>query len=109
MIFPASPLLHDLAGAAITALQLAAAPAILGLVTLSPPNSGEMLLLPLSHDAQRALVAVTQSPGTRIVTQGPTRGSIIVWGQHAEIAKAVEGAAVLVLAVPGSACSESIT
>ena len=91
-----------------SAAAIGAVPAILGFLLLSPPVSGEMLLLPLSSQARQDLGGHIGNRSVRLLGRGPTEGSFIVRADLPVIRDMLGEDAVLVLAVPDAGCGGTL-
>lgn len=54
-----------------------------------PPESGRMLLIPLTHQAKAALAPVAIAHGAHLVAHGPWSGSLLVEGRRDQLASAL--------------------
>ncbi|QAY76314.1 hypothetical protein [Sphingosinicella sp. BN140058] len=76
----------------------------LALLIAWPPSSGRLLLVPLSRDAAQNLVAAALADETLLVARGPLPGSIVVDGRRRDVAEALAGRAVILLAARTVGC-----
>lgn len=67
----------------------------LGLVSLSPPEQGTMLLVPL-HGGSGAIVDAAIGSGARLLGPGQLPGSVVVSGRRSSIMPAVLAAGAIV-------------
>lgn len=75
-----------------------------GGVLLAPPANGQMMLLPLTPAAARALPALGLRDGRDLIATGPLPGSLLVEGQRPSFAAFLFRHATLVLASPPGGC-----
>ena len=87
------------------ACQAALAAGLLGLLALTPPARGPILILSLSGDAG-APVRVALAHGARLLGPGPLPGSMVVVGERAALSPAARDAGLLLLAAPFAGCGE---
>lgn len=73
-------------------------------LALAPPVEGRILLLPLTPGSADRLAARAIATGARLVSVGPTAGSLIVAGPRARLVPAMLAAGVLPLAADALAC-----
>ena len=79
---------------------------LLGLIalTLSPPVSGRMLLVPLTAHARLALAPVAIAHGARLVAAGPWAGSLLIEGRRDRLALPMLGHGVIAVATNRTGC-----
>lgn len=77
------------------------------IVVLAPPASGRILLVPLAGTDAGRVATRAIAGGALLLGTGPVAGSIVVVGDRAAIARAVDGGAILLLAAPSDGCGES--
>jgi len=80
-------------------------PVVVLAVILAPPAEGEMLLVPLTEEGSRSLVAALGDRSTRLIAAGPIPGSLVLRGPRGSIWGRVGGKGVLLLGVPDMGCS----
>ncbi len=83
--------------------QIAAATCGLAALTMWPPASGAMLLLPLGHDGGAAVQGALAGRAA-LLGAGPFPGSLVVVGDRARIANHVAWN-IVILAAPPAGCS----
>jgi hypothetical protein len=86
------------------ALQVAIAATALGWLLLAPPAQGQIILVPLTTDAARALPAVAIHGDIRLIGSGPIPGSLLVEGRSADFSGFLIHHATLALATPFGGC-----
>ncbi len=82
---------------------LGAIVAIVGM-TLWPPASGRMLLVPLASADANAAAKAALAGGAMLLGPGPFRGSMVVAGDRARILRAVASWDFVVTAAPPAGC-----
>ncbi len=78
---------------------------VAGLVALSAPASGTMLLLPLAPGARAGLAAAAIGRGAQLLGAGPVPGSLVVRGERRMLG-GLWSQGVMVTAAPAAACGE---
>lgn len=73
-------------------------------LTLSPPVSGRMLLVPLTAHARVALAPVAIAHGARLVAAGPWAGSLLIEGRRDRLALPMLGHGVIAVATNRTGC-----
>lgn len=73
-------------------------------LTLSPPVSGRMLLVPLTAHARLALAPVAIARGARLVAAGPWAGSLLIEGRRDRLALPMLGHGVIAVATNRTGC-----
>lgn len=89
---------------AILGAQLAVGASGFLLLLLTPPPQGEMLLVPATRDAQRALAPLAIASPARLIGTGPLPGSLVVFGDRTTLLPVMLRHGILVLAAPRSGC-----
>lgn len=79
---------------------------LLGLIalTLSPPVSGRMLLVPLTAHARAVLAPAAIAHGARLVAAGPWAGSLLIEGRRDRLALPMLGHGVIAVATNRTGC-----
>lgn len=79
---------------------------LLGLLalTLSPPVSGRMLLVPMTGHARAGLARVAIAHGARLVAAGPWAGSLLIEGRRDRLALTMLGHGVIAMATNRTGC-----
>lgn len=82
---------------------------IAGLATLygNPPASGRILLVPLTHHAQLALVPMAVQRGARLVAGGRLAGSMVVEARRSNMLPLLR-AGIVPLRAFSAACGETV-
>lgn len=78
--------------------------ASLAAITLFPPSSGTMTLIPVWPGAGHALAARAIDAGAQLVDRGPLPGSLVISGARSAIAPVMLSGGVLVLSALGAGC-----
>lgn len=84
---------------------LLAMTALVGL-TLWPPRSGAMLLIPLPGSDGDGVVAAAIDGGAVLIGPGPLAGSIIVAGDRSRIADRLAAGPAIIMAAPPGGCGD---
>lgn len=79
---------------------------VAGLVVV-PPSSGRMLLVPLTGSDRDSLASMAVGAGSRLVGNGPFKGSLVVAGDRGALMSAFMPRRVLVLRAFFGGCGES--
>lgn len=90
----------------VSAAQAALPLACLAAIGLLPPAQGRVLLVPISPDAQEALIHLATRYGARLVERGPFHGSMIVEGARSDLAAALLPYGILPLRAPRGGCGD---
>lgn len=87
------------------------AAAVIGLfgLTIWPPVSGNILLVPLTINDSNAVAKAALASGALLVGRGPFRGSLVVFGNRSSIARQSGSWNILVLAAPPAGCGGGAT
>ncbi|MEA3541507.1 MAG: hypothetical protein U9R77_05230 [Pseudomonadota bacterium] len=81
---------------------------VVGLLALyvTPPASGQMLLLPVGPGGRAALASVAVAHGARLVAAGPVAGSLLVDGQRDELMQPLIGVGAIAISARAAGCGE---
>jgi hypothetical protein len=96
---------HRCRSAVAISAQIVIAALSFGLLALTPPAEGEMMLVPLTAHAAQALPAWALRNGTRLIATGPLPGSLLVYGRRSVLTPGLLRHATLVLATPPGGCT----
>lgn len=92
--------------AAAFLIQLLAIVGAMALMAAAPPAAGRMMLVPLSADAARGMVALAIERGARLVGPGPLPGSLVVDGRRADLLSGLVHHGVALVAAPVAGCGQ---
>ncbi|MBJ6120787.1 hypothetical protein [Sphingomonas mollis] len=73
-------------------------------VTMWPPVSGNMLLVPMTGGDANQVARVALAGGAALVGAGPFRGSMVVTGNRSRIEREIMSWNIVVLAAPPAGC-----
>ena len=79
--------------------------AIVGM-TLWPPASGEMLLVPVTGTDANIVAKTALAGGAMLLGAGPVRGSMVVVGDRSRIMHAISSWDIVVTAAPPAGCGQ---
>lgn len=79
---------------------------MLTFLALRPPSVGAMLVIPLRETSQGALVNIALRQGGSLFGAGPIAGSLIVFGDRAELQPAFWRVGAIMFAAPAFACGD---
>ena len=85
-------------------MQVATCAAALIALTLWPPASGAMLLVPLDGENVGVVATLAVASGAKLLGKGPLPGSLVVVGDRAAIIAVPKAAPLLIVAAPPAAC-----
>jgi len=87
----------------LLALQCTGIALIFLALPFAPPAAGRLLLVPIGTASAARLAAGALAGGARLIDRGPIAGSLVVEGDHGQLAAALD--AVMIVAAPQSGCS----
>lgn len=84
--------------------QCAVAMIALTLLTMWPPQIGNMLLVPLIQSDANSLAKAALNGGALLLGEGPFPGSLVVIGNRSTIARRIRSWDVVIMAAPPAGC-----
>jgi hypothetical protein len=90
--------------ASVLLIQLLAIAGAVGAMAAAPPAHGRMMLVPLSAQAARGMVAMAVDGGAALIGPGPLPGSLVIEGQRAALFQALIKHGVALVAAPATGC-----
>lgn len=85
-------------------LQATAAAAACAALTLWPPSSGKLLLVPIGGQSVDVVAKVALAGGAPLLGRGPLPGSLVVVGERAKIAREIKSWDIILMAAPPAGC-----
>lgn len=85
-------------------LQATAAATACAALTLWPPSSGKLLLVPLGGESIGEVAEVALAGGAPLLGRGPFPGSLIVVGERANVARQINSWSIIIMAAPPAGC-----
>ena len=81
---------------------------VVGLLALyvTPPVSGQMLLLPVGPGSRAVLASTAVAHGARLVAAGPVAGSLLVDGRRDELMRPLIGVGAIAISTRAAGCGE---
>ncbi len=89
--------------------QITATFAAILIVIFTPPASGRLLLVPIGGGDPGPVAVRALHGGALLLGAGPLSGSIVVVGERSAVAKAIGGAAIMILAAPSGGCTSTVS
>lgn len=71
----------------------------------APPTQGRILLVPMTDQARASLAPVAIAHGARLVSAGPWKGSLLVDGERAALARPLLQRGILLLSAQAGGCA----
>jgi hypothetical protein len=77
-------------------------------LSMSPPRTGEFLLVPLATSDRSVTARVALAGGAMVIDAGPIRGSMIIRGDRRKIADQINSWTMLLTAAPSAGCRQNV-
>jgi hypothetical protein len=74
--------------------------------SVSPPDVGELLLIPLASSDRSATATIALAGGATLIDAGPIRGSMIIRGDRMKVEGKINGWNMILTAAPSAGCGQ---